>query len=131
MDVTLPGIVIVFKEEQPSNMEVPIDATPSPMMALVKLVQLRNASSPMDVTLPGTVIVFKETQPSNMEVPMDVVPWPIMARARLVQLRNAHAPADVMLPVIVALVSPEHWSKAYPPRVATLLGMMMPPRRVQ
>ena len=58
IEVTLPGRVMLFKEEQSENAHSPIEVTPEGMVMLSKEEQPSNADLPIEITLSGMVYSF-------------------------------------------------------------------------
>ena len=116
MLVTLSGIVIVVKLEQPSNAKSPILVTLSGIIIFVKLEQPENADSSTLVTLFGIVkfpvfapgqhiIVFRflsNNAPFLDEY--DSLSGSTINSVKLLQLANTESPILVTLPGTVTLV---------------------------
>ena len=74
MEVTLLGIVIDVKDQQPAKASSPMDVMLFGIVIDVKDQQPAKALSPMDVMLFGIVIDVKDLQLTNALFPMDVTP---------------------------------------------------------
>ena len=78
---------------------------------LLRLVQLRNALSPIDVTLLGIVMLVRLAQLSNALFPIEVTLSGIVMLLRLRQLLNVLSPIEVTLSGIVMPVRPvQFWN---------------------
>jgi len=64
---------------------------------LVRLVQSKNAPTPIDVTFLGMVILVRPAQSENAYSPIDVILDGMVMAVRPVQFENAKLPIDVTL----------------------------------
>ena len=65
MEVTLPGIVMLLRFEQPLKASAPMEETPSGITTLVRLVQSLKASAPMEVTVFPPMVAGISTSPTE------------------------------------------------------------------
>ena len=80
MDVTLFGISIDVKPEQPENAELPIFVTLSPnLISLMDVIPANHDSTDLQFNS----MEVKPLQPSNALRPMDVTPLPMVTQVRL------------------------------------------------
>ena len=101
MLVTLLGMLMEVKLEQPEKVPYPMLVTPWPRVTEVKPEHPKKAYDPMLVTLLGMLMEVRLEQPLKAPSPMLVTPWPRVTE-----------------------VKPEHPLKAYDPMLVTLLGMV-------
>ncbi len=100
------GQMTLARLVQPSKAESLMPVTLQGIVALVILMQFKNALLPRLTTLLGMVTLARSPQDWNAESPILATFVPMVALVRLEQFSKAAAPMLVTLPGIVTLVAP-------------------------
>ena len=134
MEVTLLGIVIEVRSEQPEKEKSPMEVTLLGIVIEVRPEQPEKEESPMEVTLLGIIVDLHPAISSLVDVLIialqllresyTIFPFSTTIEVRPEQLEKAELSMDVTLVGMVTEVRPEQDWKAEPPMDVTLVGMV-------